>query len=299
MSGFHHASVLREEVVAALRPSNGERIVDCTLGGGGHAEALLEAAECHVLGIDRDPAAIEAATARCRRFGARFATARASFSSFGAVLDGHGWDQVDGVLADLGVSSYQIDTPHRGFSFQRSGPIDMRMDPDAERSAADLVNSMPESELADLIYTFGEERRSRRVARAIVEGRPWHDTLALASRIAAVVGSSGKIHPATRTFQALRIATNQELDELRVLLGEAVGRLSPGGRLAIISFHSLEDRIVKHFLAAAAGKGRPRDAYGNPVGEILLDLESSKVPGPADPNPRARSARLRAAVRRS
>lgn len=299
MSGFHHVPVLRDEVVRALAPRSGEIFVDCTVGGGGHALALLEAAPCRVIGLDRDPAALRAARGRCAPYGERFSAIQGSFSSLASVLDHLGIDRVDGVLADLGVSSHQLDTASRGFSLQRSGPIDMRMDPSAPLSASEIVNTYDQRELIEILRTYGEERRARRVAAAIVSGRPWSDTRALARAVAAAVGGGGRrIHPATRTFQALRIATNSELSELEALLPVAVERLARGGRLAIISFHSLEDRIVKRFFAAGAGKDLPRDAWGNRVGEISLELRAPVVPDPSDPNPRSRSARLRAAVRR-
>lgn len=297
---FEHVPVLLQEVVAALAPADGEIHVDCTVGGGGHALALLEAANCRVVGIDRDPAALAAATARCAAHGDRFTPVRARFSELGDVLDRLGIERVHGVLADLGVSSHQLDTAERGFSFRRAGPIDMRMDPDAAITAADIVNGWPVEEIERIVREYGEERRARRVAEAIVAGRPWTDTVQLADAVARVVGrGTGRIHPATRTFQALRIAVNDELGEARRLLEIAVDRLEPGGRLAIITFHSLEDRLVKHFFADRSGKGRPRDAWGNPIGPIQLEQPASVTPSPDDPNPRARSARLRTARRPS
>jgi len=295
---FEHASVLLAETVAALAPADGDVIVDCTVGGGGHAEALLETAACRVIGLDRDPAAVAAASARLVRFGDRFVAVRARFSELAEVLDALGLGPVQGILADLGVSSPQLDEADRGFSFQQDGPIDMRMDPDAPVSAADLVNDWPETDLADVIYRYGEERRSRAVARAIVAGRPWTSTHALAEAVARVVGrGKGRIHPATRTFQGLRIAVNDELGELERLLPTAVERLAPGGRLAVISFHSLEDRIVKRFVAEQTGRTAERDPWGNPMGEIRLRDARSIAPDSNDPNPRARSARLRCATR--
>ena len=298
MSDFHHISVLRDEVLAALHPADGEVHVDCTLGGGGHAEALLSAANCRVIGLDRDPNAIEAATARLAPFGDRFTPVRAKFSSLGKVLDQLGIPLVDGILADLGVSSPQLDDPARGFSFRNSGPVDMRMDPDAETSAAHLVNDTAEDDLADIIWKFGEERRSRAVARAIVAGRPWSDTRALAEAIAGAVGKkeAHRIHPATRSFQALRIATNDELGEIDRLLAQIPDRLKPCGRVAIITFHSLEDRPVKHALQSLSGRGTERDPYGNPVQPPRLSPPSSATASD-DSNPRARSARLRSATR--
>ncbi len=295
---FHHVPVLRREVVEILAPEAGQVLVDCTLGGGGHAQALLEAGECRLIGLDRDPAAIAASRARCAGFGDRFTAVQAPFSELRAVLDHLGVARVHGLLADLGVSSHQLDTAERGFSFQRQGPIDMRMDPTRGVSAAHLVNEWPESELAEVIAKWGEERRARRVAAHIVAARPLYDTRALAEVVARAVGAPrGRIHPATRTFQALRIATNAELQELEELLQAALERLHDGGKLAVITFHSLEDRIVKRFLAEAAGKRRPRDPYGNPLGEVSVRLLDDRTPAANDPNPRARSARLRAAVR--
>jgi 16S rRNA (cytosine1402-N4)-methyltransferase len=298
VTGYHHESVLLEPVLAALSPADGEIHVDCTLGGGGHAVALLRAARCTVVGIDRDPAALEAARAAAGVHADRLITLRGSFSELPDLLDRQGIGQVHGVFADLGVSSHQLDTPARGFSFRTAGPVDMRMDPDAPVSAADLVNHWPEDDLADLVRRLGEERQARKVAKAIVAGRPFRDTKRLAEVVAAAVGGApSRIHPATRTFQALRMAVNRELEELEVLLPAALHRLVPGGRLAILTFHSLEDRLVKRFLDQAAGKGRPRDPYGNPIGPVLVSLRPPVVPADDDPNPRARSARLRSAVR--
>lgn len=295
---FEHVPVLLRETVEALAPADGEVFVDCTVGGGGHALALLEAADCRVVGIDRDPSALAAATARCAAYADRFTPVRARFSELGRVLDEQGLSRVHGVLADLGVSSHQLDTPERGFSFRLAGPVDMRMDPDAPLTAAHVVNTWPVEAIERIVREYGEERRARRVAEAIVQGRPWTDTVQLAEAVARVVGrGTGRIHPATRTFQALRIAVNDELGELERLLATAVDRLEVGGRLAIVTFHSLEDRLVKRFLAERAGKGRPRDAYGHPIGEAELELLPPVTPSPDDPNPRARSARLRAARR--
>lgn len=299
MSEFQHITVLREQSVDALDPKDGEVFVDCTLGGGGHSELLLERANCRVIGIDRDPAALAAANERLARFGDRFQSVRGSFSDLAKLLDGLGIGLVDGVLADLGVSSPQLDDPSRGFSFRAAGPVDMRMDPQGPRTAADLVNTEEETELARIIYEYGEEKRSRAVAKAIVAGRPFTDTLALAEAVSDAVGrkEAWRIHPATRTFQALRIAVNDELGELARLLSSAIDRLAPGGRLAIISFHSLEDRIVKQTLAREAGRGVERDAYGNPQIPPRLSSPASITPPDSDPNPRARSARLRTAMR--
>lgn len=298
---FSHTSVMLDACVTALRPKADGVYVDCTLGGGGHAEALLAAAECRVIGLDRDPAALDAARARLERFGDRFTAVHARFSQIGSVLDDRGLTRVDGLLADIGVSSHQIDTPARGFSFRTSGPVDMRMDPTQGATAAELIDGLTEPELADLIWRFGEDRLSRRIARVIVEGRPWSDTKALADAIASVFppAARGRIHPATRTFQALRIAVNRELDELQALLDASIDRLVVGGRVAILSFHSLEDRMVKRFFADRSGKTAPRDPWGHPMGPVHLAVLPSETPSPDDPNPRARSARLRVAERLS
>jgi 16S rRNA (cytosine1402-N4)-methyltransferase len=300
MSSFEHISVLLKEVVDAVAPRAGDIIVDCTLGGGGHSEALLAAADCRVIGLDRDPAAIAAASARLSRFGDRFQAVRAKFSEVGDVLDRLHLATVDGFLADLGVSSPQLDTAERGFSFRAKGPVDMRMNPDDPISAADVVNSFPEDEISDILLRYGEERRARRVARLIVHGRPWTDTLTLAEAVAEAVGrkpGGSKIHPATRTFQAIRIFVNDELGELQQFLPAALERLSPGGRLSVITFHSLEDRIVKQFFALEAGRSSPKDPYGHPLYPPRLSLQKPVSPSTDDPNRRARSARLRTAVR--
>lgn len=299
--GFHHIPVLLHEVIAAIAPADDEVYVDCTLGGGGHTEALLEAADCRVIGLDRDPVALASAGERLQPFGKRFTPMRSAFSELPRVLEQLGLAEVHGVLADLGVSSPQLDTPERGFSFRLQGPIDMRMDPDQELSALDIVNTYEVGDIARLVSRYGEERRARRVARVIVEGRPWSDTLALAEAVGKAVGTpkgGSRIHPATRTFQALRIAVNDELGELERLLPSAVEALAPGGRLALISFHSLEDRIVKQFLYRESGRTGPKDPYGDPLETPrLASLPKSVTSSPDDPNPRARSARLRSAVR--
>lgn len=301
MTDFHHIPVLHDEVLQALQPSDGEVFVDCTLGGGGHSESILESADCRVVGLDRDPVALAAAGARLERFGDRFTAVKASFSQILAVLADLGLAEVHGVLADLGVSSPQLDTPERGFSFRLQGPPDMRMDPENPLTAKEIVDTFTEDEIASLVSRYGEERRARRVARAIVAGRPWDDTVTLAEAVAKAVGTprgGSRIHPATRTFQALRIVVNDELGEVERLLPAAVEALAPGGRLAIISFHSLEDRIVKQFLAFESGRTAPRDGYGHPVHPPrLAPLPKSVTPRSDDPNPRARSARLRHAVR--
>lgn len=296
MTAFSHVTVLLEESVAALRPADGEVYVDCTLGGGGHTEALLRAADCTVLGIDRDPAALQAAGARLAGYGDRFVPVHAAFSELPRVLEQAGRDAVDGVLADLGVSSPQLDDHDRGFSFH-GHPLDMRMDTTQSLTAAEVVNEWDQAELVRIIRAYGEEPRARAIARTIVAGRPWTDASAMAE---AIRGHSrpGRVHPATRTFQAIRIAVNDELGELDRLLPAALESLRPCGRLAIIAFHSLEDRRVKQFLARESGRTGPRDPWGDPVIPPRLSSPPRPVLSPPDePNPRARSARLRTAVR--
>jgi 16S rRNA (cytosine1402-N4)-methyltransferase len=278
-------------------PRAGGRYLDGTLGGGGHAEAILEACgpDGRLLGLDRDDVALEAAGRRLAPFGQRVELRRSSFSEMAE--QARVLAPLDGVVLDLGVSSPQLDHAERGFSFQQDGPLDMRMDRRQAVNAAGLVNGLEESELADIIYQYGEEPRSRRIARAIVAGRPWSRTLPLAECVARASGwGQSRVHPATRTFQALRIAVNRELEELDVGLRAALGLLRPGGRLAVISFHSLEDRRVKHLFREWSGQTGPRDPYGRPVvaplGRLLAPGGIAGAAQDVD-NPRARSARLR------
>ena len=252
MTNFTHTPVLLAEAIEGLAVRPGASYIDGTLGGGGHTSALLAAGAGHVLGIDRDPAALEATRARFQGEQARLTLVQGNFRDIGMIALAHGFEQVAGVLLDIGVSSHQLDAPERGFSFGSEASLDMRMDPTSGPTAADLVNSLPEDELADLIYRFGEERASRRIARRIVEQRQRAlitSTRELAELVKrAVGGKHDRIHPATRTFQALRIAVNDELDALEAALPAATDLLEPGGRLAVITFHSLEDRIVKQFM---------------------------------------------------
>ena len=277
-----HRPVMVDEVVRLLGEAS--TVIDATLGAGGHAEALLDAGVDHVIGLDRDPEAIELATRRLAGFGERFTAVRTRFSQLPAE------NRVDGVLYDLGVSSMQLDRPERGFSYRASGPLDMRMGPDGE-SAMDLVNEAPEEELARIVFEYGEEHRSRRVASAIVRARsraPIRTTDELAGVVASALGSRrGGPHPARRTFQALRIAVNRELEELSASLPRAVDALAPGGRVVAISYHSLEDRIVKRFVNAREDL------------EILTKKPLRPSNAEAAANPRSRSAKLRAAERRS
>jgi 16S rRNA (cytosine1402-N4)-methyltransferase len=296
---FHHVPVLLDEVLAALRPRGGGRYIDATVGGGGHAAAILgrSAPDGRLLGIDADPTALAAAAARLAPFGERAALAHGNFREIGMLARARGFDKIDGILLDLGVSSHQLDTPERGFSFAVCAPLDMRLDPTEGETAADLVNGLPESELADLIYRYGEERGSRRIARFVGEARRKHPiatTSELADLVArALGGKRGKIHPATRTFQALRIAVNRELESLEVALPQAVELLAPGGRLAVIAFHSLEDRIVKLFFRAESGYG------GTGQGRLAIvtrkPIEAAE--GETQANPRSRSAKMRIAER--
>ncbi|MEO3434388.1 16S rRNA (cytosine(1402)-N(4))-methyltransferase RsmH [Inquilinus sp. CAU 1745] len=305
MTGFAHIPVLLKEVVAALSPQDGDVILDGTFGRGGYARALLTAARCKVIGIDRDPAAILAGKALQQEFGDRLDLSRGSFGDMERLVGGRA---MDGLTLDLGISSPQIDDPARGFSFRADGPLDMRMGDDGP-SAADAVNTLEETELARVIYEFGEERLSRRVARAIVAARkdaPIERTARLAEIVRGVVPKSKDgIDPATRTFQGLRIYVNDELGELDRGLSAAERLLRPGGRLAVVSFHSLEDRRVKRFLAERSGRTggvsrhRPAiDAEHRPPTFTIVDRKGVS-PGEAElrDNPRARSARLRAAVR--
>ena len=298
---FRHVPVLLNEVIGGLAPQAGGRYIDGTLGGGGHAFATLAASapDGRLLGIDTDPAALAAAGQRLALYGGRATLAHGNFRDIGAIAQSHGFAAVDGILLDLGVSSHQLDTPERGFSFTADAPLDMRLNPAEGPSAADLVNETPEDELADIIYQYGEERGSRRVARFIAEARRKEaitTTAQLAELVArALGGRHGKIHPATRTFQALRIAVNNELGSLEAALPQATELLAPGGRLAIISFHSLEDRIVKLFFRAESGYGgSPRNSL-----TILTKKPIEASDDEARRNPRSRSAKLRIAARTS
>jgi 16S rRNA (cytosine1402-N4)-methyltransferase len=287
-----HEPVMVAEVLTELDPSRGGVFVDCTVGLGGHARALLEGGASRLIGIDRDPAAIEGARSALSGFGDRVALVHADYRRFDAVLDERGEMQVDGVLADLGVSSMQLDAPGRGFSFRTDAALDMRMDTTAGPTAAEMLRDVDERTLADVIYEFGEERHSRRIARAIVAARgraPIETTSQLADVVRRAIPRKGymRIDPATRTFQAIRIWVNRELDGLDAFVGGAARRLAPGGRMAVITFHSLEDRIVKHTLRALQ-----QDGIG-----LRIRTKRPMVPGEAEieRNPRARSAKLRAA----
>jgi len=300
--GAGHLPVLLDEVLTWLDPKPGGRYCDATLGAGGHSFAVLErsAPDGRVVGLDRDPAAIATAGARLQPFGDRVTLVHARFSEARAVLERLGMIPVDGFLVDLGVSSPQLDRPERGFSFRTDGPLDMRMDPTTGETAAELIRRVDEAELTRIIREQGEERHAARVARAIIEARragPVETTGKLAAIVARAIPRHeyGK-NPATRTFQALRISVNDELGELERFLDVAADCLRPGGRLVVIAFHSLEDRIVKRRLRELAGRGGAGSA--NPA---LLRILTKHVVVPGDAerarNPRARSARLRAAER--
>lgn len=302
-----HLSVLRAEVVSALSPAAGELFVDGTFGAGGYSMALLEAADCEVIGIDRDPGVRGHAERIAAAHPQRFRLLEGRFGDMVALLAGIGIEAVDGVALDIGVSSMQLDQAERGFSFQQDGPLDMRMAGRGE-TAADIVNSREESELADIIYLYGEERRARAVARAVVAARkekPITRTRELAEIVARVVRGAPGVHPATRTFQALRIVVNDELGELQRGLAAAEKLLKPEGRLAVVSFHSLEDRVVKRFLDRRSGKQAgasrhlPEQKAAPRAPSFVLLHKGALAPGEAEmaANPRARSAKLRAAKR--
>ncbi len=307
--GSYHEPVMLEEVVQSLRCRSGGIYVDGTLGGGGHARAILErsAPDGLLVGIDRDDDAILASEKSLQPFGRRKILVKGNFADIGNILTNLKIGKVDGVLLDLGVSSHQLDTADRGFSFSLDAPLDMRMDRGSRYSARDLVNLSPEKELKQLIREYGEEPMAGRIARAISakrESGAIRTTAELADLVCRAVrrpGFHGKIHPATRTFQAIRMAVNQELPNLRRAIGAAVDRLRSGGRLSVISFHSLEDRIVKE--AFRSGEGRCQCPPGMPVcrcrREVKLKVLTRKPmrsgADESERNPRARSARLRTA----
>ncbi|WP_439817456.1 16S rRNA (cytosine(1402)-N(4))-methyltransferase RsmH [Zavarzinia sp. CC-PAN008] len=302
-----HVPVLLDEVIAALEPGPERLYVDGTFGAGGYSRAIL-AAQAQVIGIDQDPAAIAAGQAMVAEHGGRLTLIEGRFGDMERLLAERGLGPVDGVALDLGVSSRQLDDGARGFSFRMDAALDMRMGT-GSRTAADLVNDLEEGALADLIYRLGEEPASRRIARAIVRARPIGRTLELADLVARAVGGppGSRTHPATRTFQALRMAVNEELEQLDAGLDAAERVLKPGGRLAVVAFHSLEDRVVKQFLATRSGdQPRPSrylpDAPANDPGRpptFRLMRRGAQKPGERElaSNPRARSARLRAAER--
>jgi 16S rRNA (cytosine1402-N4)-methyltransferase len=303
MNDSPHQPVLYKEIIHALQPHAGGRYVDGTLGAGGHARGIMEvsAPDGQLLGLDVDPQALALARKNLAPYEGRIHLAQDSYTSLSRQLARLHWDAVDGILLDLGASSMQFDTPERGFSFLQDAPLDMRFGPHVSQTAADLVNESSERELADLIYEFGEERDSRKIARAIVRARPLHTTRELVAAIESVSPHRGdRIHPATRTFQALRIAVNEELASLKAVLPQAVAALRGGGRIAVISFHSLEDRIVKDFF-----REQSKDLVNPPYERIYEERKATlkevnrKPITPSDDetksNPRARSAKLRIA----
>ncbi|SHH89366.1 16S rRNA (cytosine(1402)-N(4))-methyltransferase RsmH [Bradyrhizobium erythrophlei] len=304
-AGTRHVPVLGREAVEMLSPRDGGVYVDATFGAGGYSRAILDTAGTRVIGIDRDRSAVAAGFDLVDRSGGRLTLVEDRFSNLAEICAGQGLDAVDGVVMDVGVSSMQLDEADRGFSFRLGGPLDMRMGHDGP-TAADVIAAASEADLANIIYIFGEERHSRGVARAIVAARkeaPITTTRALADIIAKVVWSKpGEIHPATRTFQALRIFVNEELDELYLALSAAERVLKPGGRLVVVSFHSLEDRIVKNFMverSKAGGGSRHLPEVSQAVPSFTLLTKRPVTPDDAEisANPRARSAKLRAAER--
>ncbi len=297
-----HHPVLYHQIIHAIRPQRERKYVDGTLGAGGHAWGILKESSPDglLLGLDVDPHALALARERLAEFGERARLVLASHTTLEQQLANLGWSLVDGIVLDLGASSMQFDTPDRGFSFLRDGPLDMRFDPTSPLTAADIINTWDERSLADILFKYGEERRSRQIARKICQSRPLHTTFQLAELVEKVVGRSpgSRLHPATRTFQALRIAVNQELAAIEKTIPQAVKALAPGGRLAVISFHSLEDRIVKHMFRSYSQDLRDENHPMAPVlRPALTRLVQRKPILPAEEevqqNPRARSAKLR------
>ncbi len=292
-----HEPVMVTEVLEHLAPSRGGLFVDCTIGLGGHARALLEAGASRLIGFDRDPAAVSQARETLSQFGDRVEVVHGDYRSLADVLGSRGLTAVDGVLADLGVSSMQLDAPGRGFSFRRDEALDMRMDSSQGETAAEALAQVDEKALADVIHEYGEERYARRIARAIVSARlarAIETTGQLAEIVRRAIPRKGysRIDPATRTFQALRVWVNRELDGLGEFLALAVDRLAPGGRIAVITFHSLEDRVVKHTFRSLQASGQSG---------LTVRTKRPLVPTAAEVerNPRARSAKLRAAEKKA
>jgi 16S rRNA (cytosine1402-N4)-methyltransferase len=301
-----HVPVLLDEVIAGLQPQRGGYFVDCTVGLGGHAAAILEklSPSGRLLGIDADPEAIKLSQDKLSDYGEAFTLVNDNFVNLEAICKRYHFHPVDGILFDLGVSSLQLDTAERGFSFHLDAPLNMRFDPGQGLTASDIVNSFSEQELAKLIEKYGEERHSRRIARYIVQNRPIATTVELARLVEqALGGKRARIHPATRTFMALRIAVNSELQNLELALKQTINLLRPGGRLTVISYHSLEDRIVKQFMRYAASSCLcpPGTVICRCGHQPTLKLISRKVIKPTsletESNPRSRSAKLRIAER--
>jgi len=273
MSTIPHIPVLLDPILDALQPQSAERIIDGTLGAGGHTYAFLEQGAVVVLGLDVDPQALSIARRRLADYGERAHIHHASYEAMADVCDEIGWDAVDGILLDLGVSSMQVDTPERGFAFLHDAPLDMRFDPTGIRpTAAEIVNNWDEAELVDILFRYGEEKFSRRIVKAIIAARPIETTGQLADVVKGAVPKakqSKSIHPATLTFQGLRIAVNDELGRIKRVLPTAIDLLRPGGRLAVISFHSLEDRIVKQVFKDASTEVK------SPPGMVLEEKEAT------------------------
>jgi 16S rRNA (cytosine1402-N4)-methyltransferase len=307
--GAPHHPVLLRETIEFLAVERGGLFVDCTIGLGGHSEAILQTRfDAQVLGIDRDEEALELARKRLAKFGGRFRAVHADFRELTRVLATAKVEAVRGILADLGVSSLQLDSPSRGFSFRHEAPLDMRLDQSSGETAAELLGRLSEVEIARLIFEYGEERHSRRIARRIVGrrevGQPIQTTTELAALVErAIGGKQRRIHPATRTFQALRIAVNRELEGLDRFVVDAIDSLEPHGRLAVISFHSLEDRIIKRTLLKLSGRCQcpPRTPQCSCGARKAIEIMTRRPVTPnqieIDENPRARSAKLRVAAK--
>jgi 16S rRNA (cytosine1402-N4)-methyltransferase len=302
---YTHTPVLLSEALRALAVQPGGRYIDCTVGAGGHAAAILNHTSPggQLLGIDADPAAIEVARERLQRYKKSALLVNDNFVNLHSICIKYDFFPVHGILFDLGLSSLQLNGVRRGFSFQIDAPLDMRFSPTQKTTAADIVNTAPEARLAHIIKTYGEENYSHRIARAIVQNRPIETTRQLASLVEAAIGRSGKIHPATRTFQALRIAVNHELENLESALRQAVDLLGHEGRLVVISYHSLEDRIVKQFMQAESRgcicpPGTPECICGHtPSLKLVNKKVITPTPAEVELNARSRSAKLRAAQR--
>ena len=299
---IHHKPVMVDEVVSALQPRSGGRYIDCTTGEGGHAEVILGHCDppARLLGLDLDREALAVAEDRVTPFGESARLIETSYVNIAEVAAEHGFLPCDGVLFDLGVSSLQLNSASRGFAFSKEAVLDMRFGPTVGRSAREIVNHTDEESLANLIYRLGEERRSRRIARAIVKARPVETTVELADVVAKAVGwprrarARRNIHPATRTFQALRIAVNDELDNVETGIRSAIGVLRQGGRLAVISYHSLEDRLVKNILREQA---KAIDENHSPALRLITKRVRKPENSEIQANPRSRSARMRVAER--
>ncbi len=302
---FEHAPVMRDEIVDTFRSVPAGVVLDATLGGGGHAEAILDSrADLRLLGLDRDPDALDAATARLDRFGDRVMTHRCRFDELDTAMSAHSVGELSGALFDLGVSSPQLDRAERGFSYRNEGPLDMRMDSDAPWSADDVVNGYAEDELARVIRQHGDERFAHRIARAIVAARPVETTTQLAAIVTAAIPAAARRtggHPAKRTFQAIRIEVNGELEALPVALDKAIGALVPGGRLAVLSYHSGEDRIAKDRIRQAETGGcecppeLPCVCGAVKTVRIVRGVPKRPTKSEQETNRRAASARLRVA----